>query len=717
VTLLDTRLEDPSPPSTQRLGHRPAVDGLRAVAVIAVLLYHGDVPGFRGGFLGVDVFFVISGFLITTLLVEERQRSGAIALGRFWVRRLRRLLPALLAVLAVVACYGWFVARPEQRSLLRGDVIATLSYVANWRFVATGQSYFQTFLEPSPLRHAWSLAVEEQWYVVWPVVVAVAMRATHGRVRALLPFTVLAALASAVLMAVLFDAEEPSRVYYGTDTRAQGVLVGSALAFWYHDHRRTRPRHGSHLVGRIDAFAWASLGVLVVAVMTLGDRSPSLYLGGFLAVSVVSAVMVHAAADDRVTTFQRAMSAPLLQWVGARSYGLYLWHWPVFVWLSEGRTGLDGPALFGLRLAVSFACTELSHRLVEQPVRNGALPGRRFAHVAILGSIAVVVLVVPLRSADGDGRFAVDSITATEFAPISPVPTSTPPASVTSVAGPASTPQDPDGDVADTGGTGAVAPAEPVSTTTTVPPPPPPLRVLVLGDSTAMTFVLGFPEALASQQVQQTGQASVGCGLAAGRPHSDDGWIPQPARCDGWREEWTSAVARVEPDVSVVMVGAWEILDHVVDRKVLRFGTQEWTDLVTATLDDAVSIAGAGGAPVALMGVPCMNESPDAAFPTQARNDPERVAAMNRIAADVAARHPGTTVIDLGGLLCPGGVYEHERDGVVLRSDGVHLGAEGARVTWEWLVPQLRLLQAAAPAPAAAPQEPAAPAPAQQPTG
>ena len=669
-----------------RLGHRPAVDGLRALAVVAVLLYHADLPWFPGGFLGVDVFFVISGFLITTLLVEERERSGTIALGRFWVRRLRRLLPALLAVLAVVLVYGWIVARPEQRSMLRGDVIATLAYVANWRFVASGQSYFASFLEPSPLRHAWSLAVEEQWYVVWPVVVAVALRTVRGRAQTLLWPAVAAALASAALMALLWDREEPSRVYYGTDTRAQGLLVGSALAFWYVHHRRTRPRHASRASRRVDACAWVALVAVLVAVLTVGDRAPALYLGGFLVVSAAAAVLVYAAADDRPTTFQGVFAHPALRWLGERSYGLYLWHWPVFVWLNGTRTGLDGVPLFLVQVAVSLACTEVSFRLVERPVRGGALPGVRFARVAVIGSVAVVLAAVPLRTPAGSVLADVDSLTAASLPPVSrPAPAL---GSVT-----ASSPDTPGAPGTD-GSPATTAPAAAVPPSPAPTAPPPPVRLLVLGDSTAVTFALGFPAEYTERGlVYQTTQATVGCGITPGRPHSDEGLIPGgTGRCGKWEEDWTTAVATAQPDVALVMVGAWEVLDHLVDGTVYRFGTPEWADLVRSSLDRAVTIAGSGGARVALMNVPCMNESAEAQFPTQARNDPERVAAVNLLMAGVAAAHPGTAVLDYASFICPGGRFQAERDGVVTRPDGVHLGDEGAALTWSWVVPHLQTL-------------------------
>ena len=212
--------------------HQPALDGLRGVAVVAVLLYHGGVSAAGGGFLGVDVFFALSGFLITSLLLAERASTGRIDLKAFWGRRARRLLPALLVVLVFVAVYAAVFARPGELDRIRQDGLSTLLYLANWRMIFGGQSYFESFEAPSPLRHTWSLGIEEQWYLVWPLVVALVLAWWRGAGRrALGVMCAVLAAASAVAMAVLASgADDPSRAYYGTDARAQGLLLGALLA-------------------------------------------------------------------------------------------------------------------------------------------------------------------------------------------------------------------------------------------------------------------------------------------------------------------------------------------------------------------------------------------------------------------------------------------------------------------------------------------------------
>ena len=210
--------------------YQPALDGLRGVAVAAVLLYHGGVTWMDGGFLGVDIFFTLSGFLITTLLLVEWGRTRTIRLGAFWLRRARRLLPALGLVLLGIALYAAFVASQGQLAGIRTDSFSTIGYVANWRFVLSGQGYFEEFATPSPFRHMWSLAIEEQFYLVWPFIV-LGLLHWRPKLRFLTRLFVGSAVASALLMAVLFRSDrDPSRVYYGTDTRAQALLVGAALA-------------------------------------------------------------------------------------------------------------------------------------------------------------------------------------------------------------------------------------------------------------------------------------------------------------------------------------------------------------------------------------------------------------------------------------------------------------------------------------------------------
>ncbi len=209
------------------IGHVPGLDGLRGAAVIGVLLFHAH-GWLRGGYLGVDLFFVLSGFLITSILLDEHRRHGRIDLGAFWVRRFRRLMPALLSLVPAIALYAQTLAAPSELASLRADALATLAYVANWRAIFAKRSYWQMFTAPSPLEHTWSLAIEEQFYLVWPIVVVLLLRL--GRIRAVLAASIAAAIASCVAMNLLFVEGNTMRVYLGTDTRGAAILIGAALA-------------------------------------------------------------------------------------------------------------------------------------------------------------------------------------------------------------------------------------------------------------------------------------------------------------------------------------------------------------------------------------------------------------------------------------------------------------------------------------------------------
>jgi peptidoglycan/LPS O-acetylase OafA/YrhL len=390
---------DPSRPP--RLPYMPGVDGLRAIAVAAVVAYHLGASWLPGGFLGVDVFLVISGYLITSLLLAELRQAGRIDVVRFWLRRARRLLPALFLMLGVVLAV-MVLAHPGEVAGLRGAVAASAAYVGNWYFAFADVPYFAQFGRPSVFQHLWSLAVEEQFYLVWPVVLAVGMMAL-GRRRLLVGVGV-ATAASALLAAALYRPDaDPSRIYYGTDTRAVGLLAGVALAFvWPASRLAPVEARGARRV--LDAVGAGALALLLGLMLVLGDLDAALYRGGFLAVGLVTAAVVAVAAHPS-SRLGRALGASALVWIGLRSYAIYLWHWPVIMLTRPGDdVPFDGPGLVLLRLGLMVGAAALSYRFVEQPFRRHGIAGVREAvrgwsrrtrlpaRVAVSSSAAAAVL-------------------------------------------------------------------------------------------------------------------------------------------------------------------------------------------------------------------------------------------------------------------------------------------------------------------------------------
>lgn len=373
--------------------YMPGLDGLRAIAVLAVLLYHAGLAWIPGGFLGVEVFFVISGYLITSLLLAEWRERGRIDLKAFWLGRARRLLPALYLVLVVTLVFA-VLFLPEEVAGLRSDALAAFGYVTNWYLVFGQESYFEAVGRPSLLKHLWSLAVEEQFYLLWPLLFTAGMVLFRRRV---LLAVIAGAVASTLLMATLYQpGVDPSRIYYGSDTRATGLLIGAALAFLLTSGRsrmpegvdrragvrstlrrtrcraRSRPRWTLALLP--DVLGLAALGALVYFFLSFGEFDPILYQGGLAMVGLVSAALIAAIVQPHGRLSGWLFGRRPLCWVGLRSYGIYLWHWPIFmVTRPQLDVPIEGLPLLAARLALTVVLAEISYRYVETPIRRGAL--------------------------------------------------------------------------------------------------------------------------------------------------------------------------------------------------------------------------------------------------------------------------------------------------------------------------------------------------------
>ncbi|MCZ3388318.1 MAG: acyltransferase [Actinomycetia bacterium] len=393
------------PSGIPKLPYLPGLDGVRAIAVVAVLLFHLPQRVLPGGFLGVDVFFVLSGFLITSLVLGETETTQRLRFAAFYARRARRLLPALLAVLVVSGVLALTVAR-DAAAAFRQDVLAALSYTTNWWYIFDERSYFEALGRPPLLQHLWSLGIEEQFYLVWP---AVAFFAWKQWGRAGVGVTAISgALLSTALMASLAvqgdipASADTARLYFGADTHAMTVLVGAALAVVWRPGTLPRqiPRSAQAAVGI--AGGGAILALFAIFLRT-AESSGWLFRGGFLLVAIMTALLVMAASHP-AARFGILLGNPVMSWLGTRSYGIYLWHWPIFmVTRPDLDIALRGWWAAAVSLGLTFGAAEASYRWLEMPIRRGALgrwrsrlndgTARSKTEAAAVAGLAVVTVV------------------------------------------------------------------------------------------------------------------------------------------------------------------------------------------------------------------------------------------------------------------------------------------------------------------------------------
>jgi peptidoglycan/LPS O-acetylase OafA/YrhL len=390
-------------PSESGRKYIPGLDGLRAIAVLAVIAYHLDFGWARGGKLGVGVFFTLSGYLITDLLLAHWRRTGSLGLRSFWIRRARRLLPALFVMLATVSVFA-AIFDASYLADIRRQVFAAAFYFSNWSTIADHGSYFAQFAPPLPLDHLWSLSIEEQFYLVWPWLLWLGVRFVRSPVW-LSTLALIAAIASAIAMAVIYHPGlDPTRVYEGTDTRAFELLFGIALAFvWPSSSLRPGISEGARNL--LDGAGALALAVILALIATTGSYSPFLYRGGFVILAIATAVLVGVIVHP-ASRLGVALGWGPLRWVGVRSYGIYLWQWPIIVFTNPAGGGVNLLRGAG-QVAATLLVASLSWRWVEEPIRRAGfaqfvlrlraraaelVPRRAIA----IAGIAIVVAALPV---------------------------------------------------------------------------------------------------------------------------------------------------------------------------------------------------------------------------------------------------------------------------------------------------------------------------------
>jgi peptidoglycan/LPS O-acetylase OafA/YrhL len=371
---------------------------MRAVAIVGVLIFHLSPGALPSGFLGVDVFMALSGFIVTELLLREHARTGRLRIGAFWGRRFRRLVPPVMVLVAAVAVWLRFTGPEALAAPVRSQGLAALGYVTNWRLISDGVSYGGAVGAHSPLVHLWSLAVEEQFYLVWPVLLAALLVLGRGRRLPIVLVATAGAIASATTMAVLYHpGEDPLRIYYGTDTRAQAFLLGGVAALIA---PRVVARH-ARLVGWFGA---AALVAVTAAMLT--DAPDVLYRGGFGLVALGASIA--AIATTCPGPLQSFLDRRLLRGLGRVSYGVYLWHWPAITLLTPARIGVDGVALAAVRLAVTAAGTAVSWVLIERPFAHWRPLRVAWTATATMGTATAVLIALPATQVVAYASYRID---------------------------------------------------------------------------------------------------------------------------------------------------------------------------------------------------------------------------------------------------------------------------------------------------------------------
>jgi peptidoglycan/LPS O-acetylase OafA/YrhL len=700
------------------LTHINGLDGLRGLAVIAVVLYHGGVSWANGGFLGVELFFVLSGFLITSLLIREWLTNGTVVLSNFWARRARRLLPALFVLVIVVGIVyvikGTFGAVPG----LFGNGVAALFYYSNWHQIAIGSSYFAETGPTSPFQHTWSLAIEEQFYVIWPLLVlGIVWLVTRARPRqqghaatptgaeasrlldTLLGVTLVMLIASAVDAHVLFQGGRGlNRVYYGTDTRASGLLSGAALAIGM---ARLR------LAGRLGA-GISPTGGPVPGPAQSGDGPRGLRAGGVLApllslgsaVALAGSLLLMAKADGSdhwlypwgfllldalsvgliaviMTTPQaianRVFSLGPLRWVGNISYGLYLWHFPLFLWIDQSATGLHGVSLLAVRVVVAVAVSAASYYLVEQPIRQRRWP------VWIIRGLA------PITAAAGVVSLALAANAAA-------IPTSVaPPFVQTHLAGT-------DGPcqvkLTNTKYTGTVAPPKadessfqthalgrgiatwPAASTTKAFTTCPPKRALLIGDSIA--FTIGVPYLYDEQKYGEaiSNAAILGCAFGIQGELDVNGiWKPPPKDCPDALSTWDAEANAFGAGEIIIELGYRDEFNWKWDGKIVHLGEPAFDNYVESRIRYYIKVLGDDGKRKLLfLSVPFVDP------PAQANGTPApegataRHTEINSLISQAAMTDGSdAAVLNIDTYLSPNDAYTTDLNGQLCRFDGIHV--------------------------------------------
>lgn len=605
-----------------RLRYWSALDGVRAISILLVLFFHAGLAGFSGGFIGVDIFFVLSGFLITSLLLDEHLETGRISLGQFWRRRLKRLMPAIVVLVVGVNATSLLISPAGLYGHLGADTVSSLFFFANWHFISATSSYFFSLGVASPLNHMWSLAIEEQFYWIWPVALWFALRRFIS-ITTLAVAVVIIGVASQTWMA--FGAAHhfnSNRIYFGSDTHLQGLVAGAVAALLlFRSHVLTTTL--TRITTWCTRLAPVALGGLVLSLAFMSEKSAFLYRGGFVVVATCAAVLVVHIVTKPEGLIGRLLAVRPLVFIGKISFGLYLWHYPIFVFINRNNIHHARFSLLAVRLVVTFLVAVLSYYLIEVPLRRGPLPARRWHYVVVAALVGALAL----------GSVQLEHVRNQRVT--YPIPNS-------------------------------------VAATQT--------STLLLGDSVAMTLAVQISPWGPHYGIDLHSGAYLGCGIISTiRPVTTGHLFRNNPACrlhdgvDPLLGHWQSDIDTYHPRVIIVLSGRWESHNVFMPHGRLEniYG-QDMQHRIRISMGHLDTMARAAGAKVLYLTAPCFNPRQTAFGDTLPESDAKRVDAYNALITSEAARL-GNAVYDLHTQVCPTGRFQWRVDGKLVRlSDGIH---------------------------------------------